>query len=542
MFTHRTSRNALLCSLVSLLALLSLTFQASVSRAQSNSRYFPETGRTVQGRFLDYWTEHGGLKVHGLPISEEIQERSDSDGKSYTVQYFEMSLFELHPENVPPYDVLLALLGKSRLKYTYPGYPSGTAREKPNTSADSRFFPQTGKWVGGSFLKFWEAYGGLARFGYPITNELLEPSTIKVSLSTVQYFERAVLEWQPGSTPPDDVMPAPLGRVRYESTYSEASGIPAYATLLSEHLSGLPVVAGNFLAWIEQNTVEQSSTLVAVDLATGTPFTVVANFGGFALTSDDNILAWVEGIQGGRQRIVGYDLARKMPLTFFQTVEPSYVSDLALDSKRLFYVDKGLYEVDLATGKTGRISEYGFKPVANEGYLIWSEPLRADECRRFCGRDTNLRFGKIGSGEDKVIGGVYRYDRYGYTIADGLVLGTSGGLDHGISIYDIKADTTKYLAEPYRLHGTQEYFLNPMLSSNSIIWNVSAYSGRSMGQHSHSVESYSLDTGRYSTLIRSNANDIYAAAVTHDNKLAVIEYSQRTAAYRTKLHLVPIQP
>jgi hypothetical protein len=34
-----------------------------------------------------------------------------SDGREYTVQWFERARFELHPENKPPYNVLLGLLG-----------------------------------------------------------------------------------------------------------------------------------------------------------------------------------------------------------------------------------------------------------------------------------------------------------------------------------------------------------------------------------------------------------------------------------------------
>src|SRR3954451_21989965 len=86
---------------------------ANVGRvqAQGTSHTFPETGHTVSGRFLDYWTNHGGLAQQGYPISEPMQETSDTDGKTYTVQYFERAVFEMHPENQPPNDVLLSLLG-----------------------------------------------------------------------------------------------------------------------------------------------------------------------------------------------------------------------------------------------------------------------------------------------------------------------------------------------------------------------------------------------------------------------------------------------
>ena len=84
------------------------------------SRQFPETGKTVSGRFLDYWSANGGLAQQGFPISEEFMERSDLDGKTYKVQYFERAVFEHHPENPAPYDVLLSQLGTFRYKEKYP--------------------------------------------------------------------------------------------------------------------------------------------------------------------------------------------------------------------------------------------------------------------------------------------------------------------------------------------------------------------------------------------------------------------------------------
>jgi pimeloyl-ACP methyl ester carboxylesterase len=73
----------------------------------------------VGGKFLTYWQQHGGLTQQGFPISDEFQEKSDLDGKTYTVQYFERAVFELHPENAPPYDVLLSQLGTFRYNHKY---------------------------------------------------------------------------------------------------------------------------------------------------------------------------------------------------------------------------------------------------------------------------------------------------------------------------------------------------------------------------------------------------------------------------------------
>src|SRR5205814_4340654 len=131
-------------------------------------RPFKETGKTVCDRFLDYWNTHGGLAQQGFPISAEIQETSDTDGKVYTEQYFERAVFELHPENRPPNDVLLSLLGVFRYKQKY---PNGAPDQRPDNSAGSVGFFQTRKRLGGVFLQYWQAHGGLAQQGYPISDQ-----------------------------------------------------------------------------------------------------------------------------------------------------------------------------------------------------------------------------------------------------------------------------------------------------------------------------------------------------------------------------------
>ena len=86
---------------------------------QNGCQTFPETKQTVCGRFLNYWNQHGGLAQQGYPISGELQEKSDLNGQVYTVQYFERAEFEYHPENQPPYDVLLSQLGTFEYKRKY---------------------------------------------------------------------------------------------------------------------------------------------------------------------------------------------------------------------------------------------------------------------------------------------------------------------------------------------------------------------------------------------------------------------------------------
>lgn len=195
---------------------------ASHSAAQGVSRTFPETGKTVRNKFLQYWENHGGLAQQGFPISDEIQERSDTDGKIYTVQYFERATFELHPENAAPNDVLLSLLGNFLYQQKYNGNAPG---QVVNNNA-SRFFPETKHTVGGIFLQYWNTRGGLAQQGFPISDEFSEVSPLDGKTYKVQYFERAVFEYHPEQQPPYQVLLSQLGKFRYQAKYAAGNNPP----------------------------------------------------------------------------------------------------------------------------------------------------------------------------------------------------------------------------------------------------------------------------------------------------------------------------
>jgi hypothetical protein len=186
-------------------------------RAQEGGRTFPETGKTVKGPFMEYWNAHGGLAQQGYPISEEIREHSDTDGKTYTVQYFERAVFELHPENKPPHDVLLSLLGALRYEQKY---PDGAVGQTANSEPNSRLFRETGKRVGGVFRDYWLGNGGLMQQGYPISDELTERSELDGKEYRVQYFERAVFEHHPENRPPYNVLLSQLGTFRHKAMHS----------------------------------------------------------------------------------------------------------------------------------------------------------------------------------------------------------------------------------------------------------------------------------------------------------------------------------
>ena len=169
------------------------------------ARTFPETGKTVQGRFLTYWDAHGGLELNGFPLSDAFMETLEAGKPPYLVQYFERTRLEYHPENAAPNDVLLGQFGRT----IHPADPAVAARP------GARFFPETGHNVDGGFLAFWIEKGGLPQFGYPLTeviDERLPDDKGQMRSYKVQYFERARFEYHPENAAPYDILLGQFGR------------------------------------------------------------------------------------------------------------------------------------------------------------------------------------------------------------------------------------------------------------------------------------------------------------------------------------------
>lgn len=168
----------------------------------ATSRYFPETGKTVNDPFLSYWTTHGQLAQQGYPITEAYNEVNDADGKTYLTQYFERARFEYHPENNDPrFKVLLGLLGKEALTAKYgDNQPDSATQTVPG--GGSKTFSETGKTVTGLFLDYWNSHGGLEQQGYPITEAYNEVNDADGQTYITQYFERARFEYHPENGDP----------------------------------------------------------------------------------------------------------------------------------------------------------------------------------------------------------------------------------------------------------------------------------------------------------------------------------------------------
>lgn len=198
---------------------------AAQSSELRNPRYFETTGFWVQGTFREYWETQGGLFVFGLPITGVFMH---DDG--YYKQYFERAIFEYHPTNArTQYEVLLQRLGAIRVEGRESEAPFVPLEDvAPDENCD--FYPETGHRLCFGVRAFWTNNGGLPNFGYPLSEEFDErnqpPPAGDGEIHTVQYFERARIEWHPENQGTEfEFLLGLLG-----TEYLQERGAPAEAT------------------------------------------------------------------------------------------------------------------------------------------------------------------------------------------------------------------------------------------------------------------------------------------------------------------------
>ena len=169
---------------VSLLALVWVIVCQSwwtTTAKSGGERYFPQTGHRVTGDFYDTYIKAKNPElIYGYPITDAFQ----NSITNRMVQYFQRAYFERRPDNPPELRVQIKLLGE--LLYT-PGVPENITW---NSSA-CRYFPETNHQVCYAFLDFFNTNGGIAQFGYPISETEIQDGRM------VQFFQRAGFEWHP---------------------------------------------------------------------------------------------------------------------------------------------------------------------------------------------------------------------------------------------------------------------------------------------------------------------------------------------------------
>jgi hypothetical protein len=147
--------------------------------------YFAETGHNVQRAFLSTFQTAGGEVAFGLPLSEERYVENQG-----IVQTFEGISLVYDPTLEEPWD----LQGQHLPNDIKTGFAPAAARKTisgPSSDAASvRYFPESKHEISGNFAEFWNAGGGLAIYGLPLSEAYTDSKT---KLRT-QVFERAIFE------------------------------------------------------------------------------------------------------------------------------------------------------------------------------------------------------------------------------------------------------------------------------------------------------------------------------------------------------------
>ncbi|GAB4548872.1 MAG: hypothetical protein Fur002_25850 [Anaerolineales bacterium] len=192
-----------------LLALSLLTTGGQRAYAQAiENQYFSETGHNVSGDFLTFYKSNvNSIFLYGYPITEQFVGK---DGK--TVQYFQRARFEYRPELPEGQRVQTTPLGS--LTYV------STGNLNVSNAFACRLYNETGYSVCFAFLEFFDQYGGLNQFGYPISGFEYHENKL------VQYFERARLEWQPWRPEGQRVVVSDLGRTYFDQQNEDPALIP----------------------------------------------------------------------------------------------------------------------------------------------------------------------------------------------------------------------------------------------------------------------------------------------------------------------------
>jgi hypothetical protein len=190
--------------------------RATVVPAQVGApRCFPEAPAItacIDGPIRAFWERQGGLPVFGYPLGPERN----------GVQRFERVRLERHPENPPPYDLLISRAGAEALARQgrdWQTFPKGDP-------AAPHYFPATGHAIAPQFWPYWSSHGlefdgrpgtsfneSLALFGMPLSEPAMETNGAGETVLT-QWFERARFEYHPDKPPAYRVL---LGLLERES-------------------------------------------------------------------------------------------------------------------------------------------------------------------------------------------------------------------------------------------------------------------------------------------------------------------------------------
>lgn len=218
----------------------------------------------ISGDFAQHYASPGGttprplsdaIAVFGLPLGPVTRELAGDCTTTVPILYTERQRLEWHAAQPWPFRVSGTQLGAYAFAARYPGAPAERRVDlaAPDAFADARF------------RAFYEQFGGLPVFGYPISGALSEDHPATGVPITVQYFERARFELAPDAAPDapltDQVRLGLLGREVLAAGGAAALCAGAPASALA---GGQPGFAGSAAARSSSNPAGSAADLELV--------------------------------------------------------------------------------------------------------------------------------------------------------------------------------------------------------------------------------------------------------------------------------------
>ncbi len=196
-------------------------------QATSETYQHPQTGLLISNDygFLSYWRELGGEEgILGAPVTGVLEEQGRP------VQYFERGRLEAHLDQ-PATPIMLGRIGADYAASLWVQFAAGVSDNLPPGRI---FFAETRHTLAEPFLSFWQAQGGVAMLGFPISEPLWEHAGR--TMIEVQYFERGRLERHPTFGSSADSM-------RVTKMGTALAALRGYtAALAAAHVDSVPVV------------------------------------------------------------------------------------------------------------------------------------------------------------------------------------------------------------------------------------------------------------------------------------------------------------
>jgi uncharacterized protein YkwD len=183
-------------------------------------------GLAIAPEFAGYYAAMGGPATLGDPLGGAFWHNDQ------LVQYFERARLEYQPGALEP--VHMGRLGAE----------ATAGRDFPTTepfaSTEERWYlAETGHSLAEPFLSAWLTRGGVARFGFPISEPMTEVGR------TVQYFERTRFEHHPERVgAADEVQLGALGREMWLQQAATLAGLEAREAELGDRLNEARTQAG----------------------------------------------------------------------------------------------------------------------------------------------------------------------------------------------------------------------------------------------------------------------------------------------------------